>query len=125
MELYLEPERPQRNRVNGKFLKGMTPHNKGKKWSDYIDMRKARKMKKGLLLGRVGNPKINDYCKIPVVGIKDGEFIGIFESSEDAARKLKICGRNIRSCYDGKRNHCGGIQWFKESDYAQWSILLK
>lgn len=41
-ELYIPPERPERNLVNGRFLKGHTPHNKGKKWADYMDMRKAK-----------------------------------------------------------------------------------
>lgn len=29
-ELYIEPERRYRNALNGQFLKGNTPHNKGK-----------------------------------------------------------------------------------------------
>lgn len=33
-ELYIPIERPERNLVNGRFLKGHTPHNKGKKWAD-------------------------------------------------------------------------------------------
>lgn len=58
MEININPI-ANRNAVNGRFLKGIIPHNKGKKWSDYIDGRKKRKMLKGLELGRnQGNPKI-------------------------------------------------------------------
>ena len=46
-ELYIPIERPERNLVNGRFLKGHTPHNKGKKWADYMDMRKAKRIKNG------------------------------------------------------------------------------
>ena len=34
-ELYIEPERRYRNALNGQFLKGNTPHNKGKKWNEW------------------------------------------------------------------------------------------
>ena len=44
MELYIPIERPQYNPTNGQFLKGHVPHNKGKKWEDYMDMRKAKRI---------------------------------------------------------------------------------
>ena len=44
-ELYIEKEVPKRNAVNGRFLKGHVPHNKGKKWIEWMDMRKAKKIK--------------------------------------------------------------------------------
>ena len=34
-ELYIEPERRDRNALNGQFLKGNTPHNKGKRWNEW------------------------------------------------------------------------------------------
>ena len=45
-ELYIPPKRIYRNPTNGQFLKGLTPHNKGKKWEDYMDMRKAKRIKR-------------------------------------------------------------------------------
>ena len=39
-ELYVEPVWTGRNAVTGRFLKGNTPHNKGKKWSEWMDGRK-------------------------------------------------------------------------------------
>ena len=46
-ELYIPPLRQQRNAVTGCFLKGHTPHNKGKKWSDYAGKRAQKRMAKG------------------------------------------------------------------------------
>ena len=45
-ELYIPIERPTRNLITGKFLKGHIPHNKGKKISDYMDLDKAEKIKR-------------------------------------------------------------------------------
>jgi hypothetical protein len=48
----------------------------------------------------------------------------MFESSEDAARKMGLIARNIRHCCTGKRKYCGGIQWFYfEGD--EWIYLIK
>ena len=57
-ELYIPPQRLNRNPINGRFLKGSIPHNKGKKWDDYIPLHKRESMIKGLALGRTGNPNI-------------------------------------------------------------------
>lgn len=125
MELYIEPNKITKNPLNGRFLKGHIPHNKGKKWEDYMDMRKARKMKKCLELGRKqGNSMIAGYNKKAVIGIKDGKIIGVFESSVSAGDKLNLIARNIRHCCAGKRKRCGTIYWFYESDYDKWNELL-
>ena len=123
MELYIAPEKLSKNPLNGRFLKGHTPHNKGKKWVDYLDMRKARRMKKNLQKGRVGNSSIAGWNKRSVIGIKDGKIIGVFESASEAGRKTAINGRNISSCCNGKRKTCGGVQWFWESS-NQWIELV-
>ena len=86
-ELYIPPERPTRNLVNGRFLKGHTPFNKGRKWSDYLDSRKKRKMLKNLSLGRKGNPSIAGNNARPIVAIKDRRLIAVFPSSNAAERK--------------------------------------
>ena len=44
-ELYIPPERPERNLVNGQFLKGCTPHNKGKRMVYHSKRSKARSIK--------------------------------------------------------------------------------
>ena len=44
-ELYIPIERPTRNLVNGRFLKGHTPHNKGKKLKFHSRWSKRRCLK--------------------------------------------------------------------------------
>lgn len=46
-ELYLPPERKPYNPMNGRFLKGHTPHNKGKKWNEWAGKRAQKRMAKG------------------------------------------------------------------------------
>ena len=123
MELYIPVERPQRNPVNGRFLKGHVPFNKGRKWSDYIDTEKAVRMLKGLEGGRKGNPSMPGWNARPIVAVKDGRFMGWFRSSYDAERKTGIQGRNIRLCCNGKRRHAGGLRWFFEDDDG-WPELI-
>ena len=121
MELYIPPKRTFKNLITGQFLNGHIPFNKGKKWSDYLDMRKARKIKKNLELGRKqSNPSIAGWNRKKVIGIKDHKIIGVFDSSNDAGRKLGIQARNIRSCCAGKRKTCGGVLWYWERNYDFW-----
>lgn len=114
-ELYIEPERKQYNPTNGQFLKGHIPHNKGKKWSDYMDMRKAKRIKRAALKNLHGRKNIGGWNAQPIFAIdKNGETIGWFASSSDAERKVGICARNIRSVLEGKRKYAGGYKWIKD-----------
>lgn len=123
MEINLTPF-SNRNAINGRFLKGSIPHNKGKKWKDYVDGRKKRKMLKGLELGRKqGNPKIAGANAIKIVAVKDGKFWP-FNSSNHAQRVTGIQARNIRSVCAGKRKKAGGFQWFYDKDVDKWKELL-
>ena len=139
-ELHIDTS-PQINHLNGRFIKGHVPFNKGKKWVDYMDMRKARKVIKCLELGRMkGNrDKLHELNRIPIVGIKDG-ILYPFESSIDAARILRAKGirvnaRNIRAvCREritivaGReyiRRHAGGFRWFIASEVEKYKEFLK
>ena len=68
-------QKPKR-KPNGRFVKGHVPHNKGKKWSEWMDGRKRRKVLKCLELGRIkGNPNIGGWNRKAVVGISiEGKF---------------------------------------------------
>lgn len=98
---------PQKQRKNGRFVKGMTPHNKGKKWCEWKDGRKARRVKRNLT--HPGNPTLPGWNKKQVVGISIDGKAYIFESSKDVERKLGVQSRNVRKCCEGKRNLVGGI----------------
>lgn len=122
MELKLPPE-PDRNKLNGQFVKGRTSWNKGKKLKDYLSPEKYQKVISSL--SRKGNPYIYKYgVRKEVIAFKDGKRIGIFESSEDAARKLNVIGRNIRHVCAGERNHAGGYQFFWLNDYDKYKDML-
>lgn len=122
-ELYIPIERPTRNLVTGKFLKGHIPHNKGKKMSDYMDLDKVEKIK------RIGAKNLVRTCRIagwnakPVVAIENDKLVGVYHSACEAGRKNRICIQNIVSCCSGKRKHAGGYQWFWENDNT-WCNLV-
>lgn len=88
MELYIPVERPQYNPTNGQFLKGHVPFNKGKKWTDYMDGRKARRIKRIAMKNLKPNMNIGGWNKKAVVAINDeGETVGWFSSAMDAEKK--------------------------------------
>ena len=123
-ELYLPMERLERDSMTGRFLYGCVPHNKGKRWEDYMDMRHALRVKKNLELGRIkGNPCIAGWNRRRVIGIRDGKTC-VYESSSEAGRMLGIQSRNISHCCNGKRKHAGGIRWFF-FDSDDWVYLIK
>ena len=120
MELYIEPIRPQRNRINGQFLKRHTPFNKGKKWTDYMDMRKARRIIRVAKKNLRGRMDIGGYGKKQIIAFRDGEYIGVFESSTYAAKKLNLRAELIRKVCRGERTHTGGYKFYHETNYEQW-----
>lgn len=112
MELFLPIERPQYNPTNGQFLKGHVPHNKGKKWSDYMDMRKAKRILRIAKKNLKPNMDIGGWNKKAVVAVDvEGNVVGWFASAMDAEKKTGICKRNINSVCNGKRKHAGGFKW--------------
>lgn len=109
-ELYLPPERPQRNLVNGQLLKGCIPHNKGKKWSDYMPEEKCK-----MLSAKVKNNLSNiagGRNAEPIVALdSEGNVVGWFESASDAQRKTGINSHSIRKVLRGIYKHAGGFRW--------------
>ena len=103
----LFPPKPIKQRNNGRFVKGMTPHNKGKKWCEWMDGRKHNKVRKNLLHN--GRPDIGGWNKKQVVGISIDGKACVFESSKDVERKLGIESRSVRRCCEGKGNLAGGL----------------
>jgi hypothetical protein len=105
-------QRPAR-KANGRFVKGQTAWNKGKKWNEWMDGRKQRKVRNRLK--HTGNPKLPGWNKKAIAAVKDNKVV-FFDSSVDAERKTGICGRNIRSVCEKKRNFAGGCRWFFADD---------
>jgi hypothetical protein len=110
-EISLPPLKPI---IKGRFNKGNVPHNKGKKWSEWMDGRKCKKVLKGL--HRNGRKDIGGWQAKKIVCVFDGKVIGSFAHSNEAQEKTNICSRNIRSVCAGKRKKAGVFQWFYEND---------
>lgn len=130
------PDKPlQRNPLNGRFLKGHTPANKGKKWDEYMSRRGQRRSRhagcQNLELHRHrGGPGRPDK---PVIAVNDtGKWL-YFPSVAEAGRLLGIRKENIwRCCREnecGTKNHKGkvntdhkykGVRFYFESD-QKWT----
>jgi hypothetical protein len=120
MELYLEPKRPERNLVTGRFMKGHTPFLKGKKWKDLFSEETQARMLSGILAHRgKGGQK-----KKPVICIaKDGTWRK-FDSAKEAGIALKVHSGTISNVCLGKRKTAGGYRWFYEES-NEWLNLVK
>lgn len=97
------------------FKKGNIPWNKGLSWEQqgWTEERKEKVLAQ-LKVNMSKNKYENcaQHLKKPVIQMDEyGNRLHWYESSEAAARKLGIAGRNIRKVCDGERKHCGGYRW--------------
>ena len=109
--LHIEPE-IKKNR--GFFRKGNIPWNKGMSWDEQGWTKERReKVIAQLRINKAKNPyKHKSPNARPVIQMDEyGERVHWYESSEAAARKLGVNGRNIRMVCGGHRKHCGGYRW--------------
>ncbi|MFK2616104.1 hypothetical protein ACIXQ7_06330, partial [Bacteroides fragilis] len=89
-ELYIPVERPTRNPINGRFLKGIAPHNKGKTMK-YHSLKTKRRSLKNLAKGRGSWHKTGaGLNRKSVVAIKDGKLCGVFPSIQDAGKATGV-----------------------------------
>jgi len=125
-------------RINNWFSKGHVPFNKGKKWTEWMDGRKQKKVKKCLKLGR-GNYNLPGANRRAVVAIKDGKLVA-YRSATDAAailkaRGVKINRRNICAVCHGEkftngkysyvRKKAGGYTWHFADDTQKYNHLVQ
>ena len=124
MELHLPSkiEITRRDPRTGRFMKGHEPWNKGKKAKEYLSQESYNRMIAGL--SRQGRKDIGGQNKREIVAFKDNKFVGVFESSVAAGRKLNVCARNIRSVCHGKRKHAGGYRFFFVENYEKYKHLI-
>jgi len=141
-ELTLNPIRPTRNLVNGRFLKGHVPHNKGKGWAETISKQGQENAKKGWENLIKYRPKTradtSERCSIPVIAVLDNGRIKYFSSMAMAATYCDGCHNNIARCC--KLNSIGvtprrgkpntdhkykGVRFYYESDTELWMSKRK
>lgn len=124
-ELYIPIERPTRNLVNGRFLKGHTSYNKGKKikfHSIWSERRCLRNLEKGRIMPHKTGGGMN---KKAVVVIKDGKLVGRYDSVTLAGEKLNITPSQISAvCLKKKRYKTArGYNVYFEND-NEWLDLI-
>ena len=102
-------------RRKGRFKKGNIPWNRGMSWEQQgIVGEEAKRRKEAFQKASHKNGYSHKTPKNahPVIQMDEyGNRLHWYESSEAAARKLGINGRNIRRVCDGQRNHCAGYRW--------------
>lgn len=109
--LHLDPIRKRK----GRFKKGNIPWNKGLSWEEQgIVGDEAKRRKEAFQKASHKNGCSHKTPKHahPVIQMDDyGNRLHWYASSEVAARKLGVIGRNIRKVCDGQRKHCAGYRW--------------
>ena len=140
-ELRFPNERRDHNPINGQFLKGHTPFNKGKKWSEYMKKRSMKRCAKGWKNLRKYQPKtrpdICGRCRKAVIAVMDdgrwvwlpyigaaGEWIG---GSRENVRRC--CALNMKTESDKRRkvntdHKYRGVRFYYESD-PKWTTKIK
>ena len=102
---------PPKKRKAGQHKEGYHAWNRGLSWEQqgWTEERKKKviaKIRENLKKGT------GEHFKHPVIQMDEyGDRLHWYESSEAAARKLGLQGRNIRRVCDGERKHCGGFRW--------------
>ena len=97
----------------GQWNKGGVAWNRGKTWDEMFDKETQERLRQHLRSichnGRAG--KGHPHPK-PVIQMDEyGNRLHWYESSEKAAKKLGLIGRNIRAVCYGDRPRCGGFRW--------------
>jgi len=142
-ELHIETP-PKRNYINGQFIKGHKPFNKGLPMKKWMDGRKRRRVLKYLEIGRqLGNAKyMHKFNSKQVVSIDDNGQLKAFKNSRYAeeyykAKGIRINRRNINAvCHlrkvrnnrNGKyyiRRKAGGFRWFFADEVEKYKHLVK
>ena len=133
-ELYLPPERKPYNPVNGQFLQGHTPHNKGKRWKEWAGRRAQKRMMKGWknldTYRPTTRPDNAGRCRKMVIAVRDDgswcclPFIGAAWQWVGGSREnvRRCCAFNLRRHVNRKTGKINtdhrymGIRFYCESD---------
>lgn len=135
-ELTLSPVFTGRNPLNGRFLKGHTPDNKGKKWSEYMSKRSQKRSAKGWRNVIIHRPKVRSdvagRCRKRVIAVlDDGKWL-VFPYIGAAAAWVE--GRRENVCRCCKLNTSGagntdhkyyGVRFYYESSNVWLSKIYK
>lgn len=120
MTLYIEPERPQRDK-RGRFLKGHRPPAKRTVTPRF----RAAVLKNLEKAKRVKGRKGLNRCKA-IVGIRADKTFVVYPSVRQASRTLGITRTSLDSRCRGevKNRWRGGYKWYYESD-ERWMTEIQ
>lgn len=111
--LYIPSDWTGINPHNGRFMKGHEPHNKGKKWEEYLPKKSQRRMKKGWKnLDKYrncnGRSDVAGRCKKEVVAVRNNGKYHIFDFVGAAAEWLGGSRENVGRCcrLNASRKEC-------------------
>ena len=139
-ELTLGSERPTRNAVTGRFMKGHVPANKGKKWDDFMPKRAQKRCAKGwknLESHRHHRWDNSGRQPKPVIAIYENKllYFGSIHAAGEWCHALcenvqRCCALNSHPTGRGKAaqntdHRCKGVRFYYESDHAIWSSKIK
>lgn len=114
------PEIPQRSK-KGQWNKGGVAWNKGKSWDDFFDKETQERLKEHLreIAGKGNKGRGFEKKWRPVIQMDEyGNRLHWYKSSNHAARKLGLQGRNIRRVCYGERQTCGGFRWKFDENFC-------
>ena len=102
-ELTLPPVRTGINKLNGRFVKGHIPANKGKSWSDYMSKRAQRRAMRGwanldIHRNKNGRPDTAGRCRKKVVAVMDDGTWLVFPYLAPAAEWIGGNRENVGRC---------------------------
>ena len=146
-ELTLPPVATGRNAVTGRFMKGHTPANKGRKWSDYMGKRAQKRAMKGwknLDTHRpTTRPDTAGRCRKEVIAVMDDGSWHHFSYLGTAAEWCVGSRENVGRCCRLNQEHRPlnnphgkptgkvntdhrymGIRFYFESD-SQWTRKIR
>ena len=68
--------------------------------------------------------KLRSFPKKPVVAIRDGKLISVFQSATALAKAMGVRKDNISRVCRGERKSYKGFNLYYEEDFEKWSKLL-
>jgi len=141
-ELYIPPIRKPYNPTNGQFLKGHEPHNKGKRWDEWMSKRGQRRVRKGWVNLSEYRPKTRpdtaERCRVQVIAVMDDGTWLVLPYIGAAGEWIGGCRENVRRCCQfNRRRHINkktgavntdhkykGVRFYYESD-SIWTTKIK
>lgn len=123
MELYIPPIRHNKNLTTGRYMKGSIPHNKGKKWDEWLSKDMQEKIKRGLARPVKNRYNVGGWNKKAVIMIDSEGNRAYFESAEEVSRRTGIHSACIKRVCSKERKQTHGCRFFWFSDNELIDIL--